>query len=397
MEPMNSKERVIAALEGRPVDRVPVTVLYNQLYHDDHFAELTGRPQWEIYRWHYAEPDEHLAVYRRMVELAPFELLQPHLAPSRAERERTEFVMRDGKLYRHDKVSDTFRPLKISQGHHADENPTANQTQYVYDKQDVDARVHVVKAEQQFATGVYDYIQAAVQEFGRDHFILTAGVLGTFYSCHYHVGLTNLYAMLAEKPDLIDYLSHKLLEQNIEVIRAHAMAGGDAIYIDDAMTTSEMISVKHYERFSLPYMQEMVREIHRQGLKAIIIYFGGVADRLEQIASIGADGLLFETSMKGYTNDLGQIAEQIGGRVSLFGNLDPIGVLQDGTDAEVQAGIQQQIAAGRKARGFILSTASPITPNTPLRRVQQFIAWGREYGAMPDRPDGPSRVAPTGR
>ncbi len=386
---MNSKERVHAALEGRPVDRVPVTVLYNQLYHDDHFAELTGRPQWEIHRWHYMEPAEHLAVYRQMIEQAPFEFLQPHLAPSRAQRARTEFVLRDAKPYRHDKVAGTFKPLRAYQGHYADENPTANQTQYVFDKQDADALVHVLKAEDQFASGVYDYVQSAVQALGHDHFILTAGVVGTVYSCHYHVGLTNLYAMLAEKPDLIDYLSHKLLEQNIETIRAHAMAGGDAIYIDDAMTTSEMISVRHYERFSLPYMQEMVREIHRQGLKAVIIYFGGVADRVEQIASIGADGLLFETSMKGYVNDLAQIAEQIGGRVSLFGNMDPVGILQDGTDAEVQADIQRQLAAGRKARGFILSTASPITPATPLRRVQQFIAWGREYGAAPHRQNRP--------
>jgi len=39
---VNSKERIHAALEGKPVDRMPVTVLYNQLYHLDYFAELTG-------------------------------------------------------------------------------------------------------------------------------------------------------------------------------------------------------------------------------------------------------------------------------------------------------------------------------------------------------------------
>jgi hypothetical protein len=35
----------------------------------------------------------------------------------------------------------------------------------------------------------------------------------------------------------------------------------------------------------------MVKEIHHLGHKAILIYFGGIADRLEQIASIGADAL----------------------------------------------------------------------------------------------------------
>jgi hypothetical protein len=39
---MTSKQRVHAALEGRPVDRPPVTALYNMLYYQDHFPELTG-------------------------------------------------------------------------------------------------------------------------------------------------------------------------------------------------------------------------------------------------------------------------------------------------------------------------------------------------------------------
>ena len=376
---MNNKERLHAALEGRPVDRAPVTVLYNQLYHLDHFAELTDRPQWEVYRWPYLEPEEHLALYRMMVERAPFEVLQPQIGPSRAERERVEFVVREGRPYRHNKLTGSLAPVEETRSHHATDYK-ANETRYVFDRADVNAQVRVIQAEAQLASGRYDFVQAAVQALGQEQFILSGGVIGTVYSCHAYVGLTNLYALLIEEPELIDYLCHKILEQNIEDIRALAATGGDAIYIDDAMTTCEMISVKHYERFSLPYMQEMVREIHRLGQKAIIIYFGGVADRLEQLASIGADGLLFETSMKGYVNDLGQIAEQIGDRVSLFGNMDPVGVLQDGTDAEVQADIRRQLAAGSRARGFILSTASPITPATPLRRVQQFLAWGREYG-----------------
>ena len=43
--------------------------------------------------------------------------------------------------------------------------------------------------------------------------------------------------MLIEAPELIDYLSRKLLEDNIEIIRSLAASGGDAIYIDDATAT----------------------------------------------------------------------------------------------------------------------------------------------------------------
>ena len=376
---MTNKERIHNALEGKPVDRMPVTVLYNQLYYQDHFAELTGKEQWELHKWLNASPEDHLAIYEEMIRKAPFEILQPQGAPSRYSRENIEFVVKDGKPYKHDKKEDRYTPVvtETASGHPVDYR--ANQTQYVFDKNDVKEHFRLYKAEDMLASGGNDYLDAVIAKLGKDNFILSGGVVGTLYLCHNYVGLTNLYAMLIDKPDLIEYLSNKLLEQNIEYIRYYAKSGGDAIYIDDAMTTSDMISVEHYERFCLPYMKEMVKEIHRLGHKAIIIYFGGISDRLEQIASIGADGLSMETSMKNYVNDIDYIAEKIGNRVTLFGNIDPVGILQNGSDEELEAEITRQANAGKKCRGFIMCSGSPITPFTPLERVQKFIKISKSF------------------
>ena len=371
---MTSKERVHAALEGRPVDRTPVTSLYNHLYHRDHFSELTGRPEWELWRWLYERPEEHVQTYRRIVEQAPLEILQPDRAPSRAARENTEVVQRDGSACLHHRKTDTYEPLATISGHPVDY--LANETQTVFDKKDADEKIKVTRAEDQLASGCNDYAEAAVASLGRDHFIMAGGLVGALWAAHNCLGQTNVLAMLIEKPDLVEYVEKKCLAQNIETIRQLATAGGDAIFLDDAMGTSDMISVTHYERFCLPYMTEMVREIHNLGHKAIVIYFGGVADRLEQIASTGADGFAMETSMKGYVNDIDEIAASIGDRVTVFGNLDPIGVLENGTDEGLGAEVRRQAAAGQKARGFVMCTGSPITPGTPVARVQRFVELG---------------------
>ena len=384
---MTNKERVHAALEGRPVDRMPVTVLYNQLYHLDHYAELTGRPAWEWQRWQHADPEEHLAIYRTIVERAPFEILQPQGAPAREARKSVEFRKLQGRAERRAGPDAAWEPVVVESvsGHAYDDRP--HQTRHVFTPADVRQRVKVTSAEDRIGSGANDFLDAAVGAFGRDHFILSGGVVGTLYSCSWHVGLTNLFAMLIQEPELIEYLSQRILEQNIEHIRQLAAAGGDAIYIDDATATSDMISVAHYERFCLPYLREMVGEIHSLGHKAILIYFGGVSDRLEQIASLGADGLSVEASMKGYTNDIGEIAARIGHRVTLFGNIDPVGVLQQGSDEQLEVEIRRQVAAGRRARGFIVCTGSPITPSTPLARVRRFIEMAIAIGAS-DRSAG---------
>ncbi len=359
---------------------MPVTVLYQPLYQQDHFAELAGRPQWDMHNWLHADPEDHLRTYLDMVAKTPFDILEPQPAPSRQERESTDFVARDGALFRRDKHRDTVTRLAPPMsGHALDQKP--NQTQYVFDKADVAAQVKLESSEQMLARGDNDYLDALVGAVGDEEFILSGGVIGTLYSCAQYVGMTNLYPMLVEQPDLIEYLSHKILEGNVEQIRRLAAAGGDAIFIDDATATSDMISVAHYERFSLPYVKEMVREIHAFGHKAILIYFGGIADRLHQIASIEADALSMETSMKSYVNDIGEIAEEVGDRMTLFGNIDPLAVLERGSPADLEAEIASQVAAGKHARGFVISTGSPITPGTPLSRVRQFIDLSHKHGA----------------
>ncbi len=378
---MTNKERVHAVLTGRPADRSPVTSLYNFLYHEDHFAELAELPQWQMSEWLAAEPAAHLAVFRQMHEKAPFELLQPQGAPPREWRERQEFVRKDNRPFRHDKRTDEWSPLDnpTVSGHATDNR--ANETQFVFDKRDIDANVKAQNARDAIAIGYNDYLDAVVGEFGAEEFILSGGVVGTLYSCSRYLGLTNLLAMLLDNPNLVEYLCRKMLEVNIETIRRFAAAGGDAIYIDDAIATNDMVSIAHFERFSLPYMQTMTQEIHRLGHKAIIIYYGGIADRLEQIAAIGADGLVMEASMKGYVNDIHEIVSAIGKRLTLFANIDPVSVLQNGSDEELAAEIRRQTKAGLEGRGLIIATPSPITPSTPLLRVRRFLELGRGISA----------------
>jgi len=184
------------------------------------------------------------------------------------------------------------------------------------------------------------------------------------------------YAMLHDEPKLVKYISELVLEQNIEYIRAVGKSGSDAMFIDDATATSDMISVRMYEEFSLPYMIEQVKEIKRQGMKAFVIYFGGISDRVEQIASTGADVLMMETSMKGYVNDYTSIARRLGGQICLAGNLDPYGDIELLSDEGLEARMTVMAKAGREYGRYFTCTGSPLTPKTPLKRIQKYIDIG---------------------
>jgi len=374
---MNSKERMHAVLKGKPVDRMPVTVLYSMLYYRDHFAELTGRDSREMHQWLASSPEEYCRLYAAMLAKASFETLQPHETAPCAEREAVGFEWEQGDFYTIDKRTGK-RTLVAGHaaGGHASEY-AANETQKVFNKADIKRLVKTVKAEVMLKDGRFDYITETVRQMGREHFIISGGNEGILWACASYLGQTNMLMKLIDDPALIDELSKRVLDQQIERIRACCALGGDAFYIDDAMCYADVISVEHYERFSLPYLKQMVAEIHRHNHKAILIYFGGVMDRLEQIASSGTDGLSVEATMKNYINDIDKIATTIGQKISLFGNIDPVGVLQNGSDEDLKREIKRQAEAGKKCRGFIMSTGSPITPSTPLARVQKFLEIGR--------------------
>jgi uroporphyrinogen-III decarboxylase len=374
---MSDRPRVCNVLAGQPVDRFPVAVPYIMLLQEDQWCRLTGQPAWTFYEWMLQDPADHVKVYEDLDRQLPFDILQPVFGQSAEWREAREVVEQDGEWYYRNRITGGTELLDLDL-HHRHGGP--NQEQRVFDKSDVDRFVSVVPAEQRLKVGSYDFAIAAKHRLGDRKYLLN-GVVGTFYQCTGYVGETNLLRMLYDEPDLVHYLSRKILEDTIERIRALAASGHDAIYIDDALTTCDMISVDFYENFSVPYVRAMVDEIHALGKPAVLIYFGGVADRIEQIASIGADALNVEASMKSYTNDLSVISDEVGDRMCLWGNIDPVGVVQKGTGEELRQAIEEQVAIGRRTGRFIVSTGSPITPETPLTRIRQFIDLGQELSA----------------
>jgi len=373
MHDLTSKELVYAAMAGKKLAHYPVHTAYIMLAHADHWQELTGLPPVEYYKWLIGDPAEHEPIYKLFAEKLPFDTFQPSCHyRSAEERENMEVVVKECKIYYHRKKEDTF--------HYMTDNIHENglsgelvEERTVFTKDDVREKVIVQKSEDFIASGKNDFLDAAVKSVGKDKFIINGGICNTFYACSWYVGLTNLISLILEEGEFIHYLSNRILEQSIETIRAYSKAGGDAIYIDDAASTNDMISREHFEEFCLPYLIKAVDEIHRQGKLAFGIYFGGIDDRADLIASAGYDIVLMETSMKGYVNDYSSIYKKMGGKVCLMGNLNPYDDIELKSDEDLFLAIKKQVEDGRSCGKYITSTGSPLTPNTSVDRIRRFI------------------------
>ena len=308
----------------------------------------------------------------------PFDIFEPWcLYNSREARNAVEIVVREDGIFKHDTRDDSFE-RQSDDIHLGGSSGAANEERKVFTKEDVDRALEIIPAEEQLRNGTLDYLKAGIKKFGHKYFVMGGGIVNSFWGCTFYVGLTNRFVMYLDEPEFIEYLSERYLAANLERIRAIASTGADAMWIDDATASSEMISLDMYTRFSLPYLKPLVKEIQKQGMKCILVYFGGVSDRVEHILSTEPDALIVETSMKSYVNDIGKIAGQINGRTCLFGNLNPYDDVEKLSEDALYAKMTAQFEAVRPYRRFVTSTGSPLTPGTPVARIRRYIEMGHQ-------------------
>jgi hypothetical protein len=184
-------------------------------------------------------------------------------------------------------------------------------------------------------------------------------------------GFEGMMIMIGGQPDLVKRACPHFTARTMIAIREAAMMGAAGILIWECFT--DLISPVAYETFSVPYMRQVADECRSLGIKSIYGFAGNPAGKLDAILSIGADALAFEESKKDFVVDINELAEYIDGRCTLFGNLDAIGVLQEGSEAQLRDAIAEQIAAGRRNRNrFVVSLGSPVTPATPVDRMRLY-------------------------
>lgn len=186
-------------------------------------------------------------------------------------------------------------------------------------------------------------------------------------------GYMGMMILIADNEKLAFYAGQRYLYNVIQQIRRAAAIGAKAIWIEETLT--DQIHPDTFMNLNVPLLKECVQEIHNCGLKSIYYYCGNPMDpgRFDHILDVGADAVHFEESKKNFQIDIEDVVAKVNGRCTVFGNLDSIGILQNGTDEELISEIRRQMKAGRQNEGrFIMSTGSPVTPQTSVERVKRY-------------------------
>ncbi len=145
--------------------------------------------------------------------------------------------------------------------------------------------------------------------------------------------MQEFFMNLYDEPEAMEQLMNTCMEQSLAFAKAQIQAGADIIGMGDA--ASSLIGPSLYEEFALPYQQKMIQAIHEMGAKVKLHICGDLNPVLEYVAKTGADIIDLD-----FMVDLEKAAQIFPKESSICGNISPVDVVLFGTKELVESSVK---------------------------------------------------------
>lgn len=169
-------------------------------------------------------------------------------------------------------------------------------------------------------------------------------------------GLTQTLVDFHEEPAFVEDVFSLLSEQAIRCALAQLDAGADIIGIGDA--AASIVSPESYRELILPCEQHIISAIHAAGVKVKLHICGDITHLLPDIGCTGADIIDVDWMV-----ELPRALAAWPAGVLANGNFDPVAVMLQGTPDEVKAAARRNLREG--GTRCCISPGCEVPPGTP--------------------------------
>jgi len=378
---MTGREKIESAFSADGTAEIPVAICYEGILVRDHWEELTSHPWW--YR-HTMDIEPQMQWRRDMAARVPQDWIQVPPCSGREQRKLWELDVRSDGVFWIDKRTGKERELKrpaVAGWHGAGDLHSIRPERLIETVEEIDDKVPVpadFDADAFRAQGRDELARRIEREFPDRFLVSSTG--SPLWRCYPVWGFEGMMMMVAERPDLVEHACRRALPGLMNRVREGAACGAQGIWIEECFT--DMVSPEAFRRLGLPFVRAITDEIRSLGMRSIYYFCGDPAGKWDMLLDAGADALALEETKKSFVIGIDEVADHVAGRGTILGNLDSVGVLQDGTEAQLRAEIERQIAAGRRnGSRFIMGLGSPVTPSTSIDRVRLFCDLVHELGS----------------
>jgi MtaA/CmuA family methyltransferase len=185
-------------------------------------------------------------------------------------------------------------------------------------------------------------------------------------------GINRLMTDFFDDPAFVRDLFEFNLAMALEFGRAQVEAGADLIGVGDA--AASLVGPQIYEEFVRPYEKRLVDGLHAIGTRVRLHICGNIRRILPGVGSLGCDMVDIDSMVP-----LDQARREMGADAVLAGNLDPVKTLRNGTPETVTAALAEcHRQAGPR---YIVAAGCEVPRDTAEANVLALTNYARSHNA----------------
>jgi uroporphyrinogen decarboxylase len=334
---MNGRERFLAAMELRPVDRTPVWFMRQAGRYLPEYRALK-----ETYSFRHMVQTPELATEVTLQPLQRFHQIDAAIVFSDIlvipEALGMPYEFRDGggiqMEWAFSGLSDLDRLIV---------NGVEDRLGYVYDTLDL--------------VGASLGGEKALLGFGGSPWTLATYMVEGGSSKDFQT----IKSLAFGQPDLFEKLMERITDALILYLTKMSEHGVDAVQIFDSWGSACPGSL--YEQWSLRWIRKII-DVLRDKV-SIILFSKGMGSHLDALAATGVSVISLDSSM-----DLARVANQAERNYAVQGNLDPIAL---SLDPEVTARATRAVLAEGPYHGHIFNLGHGVLPSAKIESVQAML------------------------
>lgn len=374
---MSPRERLFTVLDFKDPDRVPVTV-------------RSVKPM--EYLW--ANQDERLEVLLGLgvdepVRVAP--RFPPH--PEVSVRSWTE----EAEPYpvRHTEFETPAGTLHVSARQTPDWSPKdiplfsdhiwSRGVEYLINSRDDLPALEYVLCEPRDddITGFLEQAKAARKQADEHRTWLQSSFHGGAIETMSLLGSKNMMFLLHDDRELVEATLDCVSRWGDRLLEVILDAGVDVVYRSGCYETIDFWSPAQVRQLFMPILARQTAMCRQAGVRMHHFIETGGMPFLEDYAEIGID--IFSALDDNGTNsmDLAECKRVLGGRVCLWGGVDPREAFERGSTEDVRREVLRVLRIMAPGGGYVLSTTGSFQETAKEENVRAYIEAGKELGEYP--------------
>ena len=225
-------------------------------------------------------------------------------------------------------------------------------------------------------------LQKAINRFNKKIAIISNLRYGLTEVRNLH-GFTETLIDFVDNPKLIKGIIEKASDYYIELGKLTAKLGIEIVASTDDIAGKNglLMSPYHFKEIVYPAMKRVYKSWKKEGLYIVTHLDGNISAIMDLLLETDTDCIHSIDPTAGM--DLKKFKEEYGKRICIMGNVNCAGNLVFGTENDVIEEVKQCINVAAKGGGYIISTCNSILSSTKPENYVAMINAVKKYGNYP--------------